>query len=49
MNDDLGIRSVIVFAIAMLAFAVVTLVIVAAMEQRATIRHVENLNRGGGL
>jgi hypothetical protein len=49
MNDDFGIRSVIAFAIAMLAFAVVTLVLVSAMEQRATIRHIENLNRGGGL
>jgi hypothetical protein len=47
--NDLGIRSVIVFAIAMLVFVATTLALVAAMEQRATIRHVENLNRGGGL
>jgi hypothetical protein len=47
--NDLGIRSVIVFAIAMIAFVATTLVLVSAMEQRATIRHVENLNRGGGL
>ena len=45
--NDLGIRAIIIFAIAMLTFVVASLVLVSVIEHRATIRFVESLNRGG--